>query len=266
MTDPYQTLGIPRTATVDEAKAAYRRLARKYHPDVSKEPNAEERFKDVQAAWEAIKNPQAGPRGSAGRANSRAPENFEDIMRRVWTPENFENIYRNFGGQGGGFTEARYERVMNINLTLEQAYTGAVQNIGGVQVRLPPGVRTGTRVRPHGHDVTLVVNVLPHRRFQRNGDDLLVNIHVGMAEAVLGCTVRTSTVTGSTLEVKIPGGIQNGQTVRLQGQGMPNPAQSHHRGDLFLQVFVDTPDPKNLTDEQRQFLENNFNYQRTLNA
>lgn len=258
MIDPYQILGIPRTASLDEAKQAYRRMARKYHPDVSKEPNAEERFKEVQAAWEAIKNPRPSetPWGArAGRGSARS-----------WTSADYEEILRGFsGGWGSGFGEHSFGRVMNINVTLEQAYTGAIHNIGGARIHLPPGVRTGTRVQV-SNDLTVVVTVLPHNRFKRKDDDLLVNLHVGIAEAILGCNARIHSVAGNTLEVKIPGGIQNGQTVRLRGQGMPNPANSSHRGDLFLQVFVDTPDPKTLNEEQRQFLEANFNYQRNLDA
>lgn len=242
-------------------------MARKYHPDVSKEPNAEERFKEVQAAWEAIKNPQSQSRAwGAGASQGRA---------HSWTSEHFDEILRGF--RDWGFGEARFDRTMNISVTLEQAFTGAVHNIGGVRVQLPPGVRTGARVRLRpgvrtgarvrlSPELSVVVTVLPHRRFQRNGDDLLLNLHVGVAEAVLGCAVRVQTLMGNTLEVKVPGGIQNGQTVRLRGQGMPNPADANHRGDLFLQVFVDTPKPESLTDEQREFLENNFNYQRTRDA
>lgn len=253
MIDPYQTLGIPRTATPDEAKQAYRRMARKYHPDVSKEPNAEERFKEIQAAWESIKNPRAQWQSTSSRPGGE------------WTQQDFEEIFRGFGGAWNHSPGARVEKVVSISITLENAFIGGTHNISGLRVQLPPGVRTGTRVRLDS-ELSVSVTVLPHRRFQRNNDDLLLTTHVGIADAVLGCEVQVKTISGSVLQIKIPGGIQNGQTVRLRGQGMPNPANTSHRGDLFLQVFVDTPDPSNLTEQQRQFLETNFNYQRTRDA
>lgn len=244
MRDPHSILGIPPNATLEEAKKAYRRLARKYHPDVSDEPNAEEKFKEVQAAYDAIKNPKPqydeyqSPFGFGG---------FDDFL------------YRNFGM--GAHTRPP---IYHVQITLEEAYSGTsrvIHSIGSSPIQIPAGVRTGTQLYVNNQYI-VVVDVLKHSKFSRNGDDLMVAVDLTMPQAILGCEVNLQHLSGKTICAKIPAGIQSGQVIRLQKQGMPNNRMPNHRGDLFIQARVLTPNPDNLTEDQKQSIMS-LGYQKT---
>lgn len=255
MQNPYQTLGIPQGATLDEAKKAYRRLARKYHPDVSKEPDAEEKFKEVQAAYDAIKNPQ----------KQQHHRHYHNPSAGFGGGDPFEDILRQWGFDiNGGGVHVRQVRTVQLNISLEEAYRGVTREVNGAKVQLPAGVRTGTRFTL-SQELRMVVNVTGHPRFQRNNDDLMLRAQISMSQAVLGCELEIRHLDGKTYSAKIPGGIQNGQTIRLTGKGMPNPQWPERSGDLFVQVTVIVPKPDELTDEQRQALKT-INYQERANA
>lgn len=232
MKSPHQVLGIPPTATQDEAKQAYRRLAKRYHPDVSTEPDAEARFKEISAAYEAIKNPQ--PQAEVHRP----------------TPGSFEDFLRGFAGAGTVMHNA------TVHLSLNEAYTGTVRTVSwpnhpGTEIHIPPGVRSGTQFAvDRTHMVT--VRVQPHPQFARNDDDLLINITVSLPQAVLGCEAEITHLDQRRYRVKIPAGIQPGQTVRMKGLGMQNPQFSSRRGDLFVRAQVQIPAASQLTDQQKQ--------------
>lgn len=254
--NPYQVLGIAPTASVEEAKQAYRRLARKYHPDVSTEPNAEERFKEVQAAWEAIKNPRP--------SSNQAHQSWGGFGGHP-----FEEVFRNFGfGFGGGpdGAQVRTVRTLQLNITLEEAYRGTTRDVNGARINLPPGVRSNSRFSLNNDELRLLVVVNNHPRFQRTNDDLMLRAHITMTQAILGCELRVRHLDSRVLQARVPAGIQNGQTIRLSGQGMPNPQWAERRGDLFVQVFVDTPTSDNLTEEQKTILRETFNHQETADA
>lgn len=236
MKSPHQVLGISPNATLDEAKQAYRRLARRYHPDVSTEPDAEQRFKEVAAAWEAIKNPQP---------QSQSHHGFEDFHRGF----SFDDFLRGFGGAGTVL------RTVNISVTLPEAYTGVSRTLSvagsTTDIKLPAGIRSGTQFSVDQHHV-ITVTVQPHEKFARNGDDLLLKTSLSLSQAVLGCEVEFAHINGRSYRVSIPSGIQPGQTVRMRGLGMPNPQWSGKSGDLFVQALVEIPDAQQLTESQKQ--------------
>jgi curved DNA-binding protein len=174
---------------------------------------------------------------------------------------------RSRGGFGGFNYVDRPRQGQNleqeVEITLSEAYHGASRwlNKDGrqVEVKIPAGARTGSRVRFRGEgapgasggqpgDLYLQVRVLPDERFERREDDLYVTIPVDLYTVVLGGEVSVPTMTGE-VKLKIPAGTQNGQSIRLRGKGMPKRGQSSRHGDLFARVEVRVP--TNLSDEQK---------------
>jgi curved DNA-binding protein len=311
--DYYQTLGVSKTASQDEIKKAYRKLARKHHPDVNPgDKSAEEKFKDINEAYEVLGDPekrqkydQFGAQWQQWQQTGGQPNDFDwgrwtgqpgggSYTYRTVTPDEFQQM---FGGNGGGFSDffemlfggrGTRSRTNNpfddwgfqararsgqdvqhtIDVTLEEAFSGttrALQWEDGrrVEAKIPAGVKTGSRVRLSGQgqpgsggassgDLYLEVNVLPHRVFTREGDDLRRTVPLDLYTAVLGGTVQVAAL-DRTVDLKIPAGTQNGRTFRLRGLGMPNLRQPDQRGDLY--VAVDVRLPESLTGEERRLFE-----------
>jgi curved DNA-binding protein len=312
--DYYATLGVPKTATDKELKQAYRKLARKYHPDVN--PNdkaAEARFKEINEAYEVLGDPdkrkkyddlgsnwrnyeQGVPQqdasafwnaGGAGGYRTVSPEEMEEIFGN----ENpFSDFFKTFfgggaAGAGGGRESRRSGRAgartraragsdveQPIDLTLEDAFHGSTQRLsakhGGhtrtFDVRIPAGVKDQARVRVPGGgqpgasggasgDLYLRVQLQPHPQFERKGQDLYTKLSAPVTTVVLGGEAEVPTLTGKTLRLKIPPTTQNGQVLRLKGQGMPSTGKSGERGDLYVTVEVQLP--KTLTPGQRELWE-----------
>ncbi len=319
--DYYQTLGVTKTASDKEVKQAYRKLARKHHPDVNPgDKTAEARFKEINEAYEVLGDPEkrrkydelganwrmyeqaqqqgqgfpgGSPFGGAGGAwniNMGGPGGgyrtmTEEEMHDLFGNEDpFSDFFRTFFG-GGGPREAtgrgRQGRVPRtqkgrdieheVELTLEEAYHGATRRIsikqGGharsVDVRIPVGVKDGSRVRAAGEgesganggasgDLYLRVRIRPHAVFERKGTDLHTNVAVPVTTAVLGGEAQVPTITGS-VRLKIPETTQSGQVFRLKGHGMPAVGKPDDRGDLYATVDVQLP--RSLTKEQREHYE-----------
>jgi curved DNA-binding protein len=315
--DYYSTLGVAKTATDKEIKQAYRKLARKHHPDVNPgDKAAESRFKDLTEAYEVLGDPSKRKKYDELGANWRAYEqagggqgfdprqsgawnvNFggggptgyrtmtQEEMNEMFGGENpFSDFFQTFfgGGDFGGEesrTRGRRGRAaragrdveQEIELGLEDAYGGAMRRLSikhdgharTVDVRIPPGVGEGSRVRISGEgeqgsggaqsgDLYLRIRLAPHPRFERKGRDLYAHVPVPLTTAVLGGEVDVSTLGGKNLRLKIPPTTQNGQVFRLKGHGMPVTGKSGEQGDLYATVDVELP--KTLTPEQRTHFE-----------
>ena len=322
--DYYATLGVPKTATDKELKQAYRKLARKHHPDVNPgDKAAEAKFKEINEAYEVLGDPDkrrkyddlganwrmyeqaqqqgqpfpgGGPFGGAGgfggggeggawTINMGGPGGArtmtEDEMRDMFgTEDPFSDFFRTFFGGGGGGAETRgrgghapraqkgRDIESEAELTLEEAYHGAMRRIsitlGGsarsVDVRIPAGVKDGSRVRAAGEgetgssggasgDLFLRVRIKAHPVFERKGDDLYTKVSLPVTTAVLGGEAQVPTVTGS-IRLKIPETTQPGQIFRLKGHGMPVIGRTDQKGDLYATADIQLP--RTLTKEQRQ--------------
>ncbi|MFQ5934253.1 MAG: DnaJ C-terminal domain-containing protein [Dehalococcoidia bacterium] len=290
----YDILGVPKDASQKEIQGAFRRLAREYHPDVNPgNKEAEAKFKEINEAYELLSSPEA--RSKYDRSGQGI--SFEEIFGRgrgpfVWrfesgsfSPEGefdfassaFDDILRGFmGGRGRRpFEEALQSRrrasvEYSVEVSLEEAYSGTTRmiEVAGdaargqkprrLEVKVPPGVMTGTRIRvsPNGHiergvgeveTVYLVVTVKPHKDFQRRGDDLYVEAPVPLLDAVLGGEVKVRMLNGR-VSLKIPPSTQNGRTFRLGGKGMPRLGESG-KGNLYVKARVVLP--ADLTEEER---------------
>ena len=292
--DYYQLLGVPKSADEKEIKQAYRRLARKYHPDVNPDKNGQEKFKEINEAYEVLSDTAKRKKYDTLGANWQQYEQyqrgggqgpFQWGQYRTVTPEEFENIFGGggpgdlggfsdffrtfFGGDfGGGQVRSRPRRGQDIEqpveISLEEAHQGTarmVQKDGRrLEVKIPPGVRTGSKVRFAGEgmpgaagpgDLYLRVQVAEHPGFERRGDDLYNKVPVDLYTAILGGEVEVTTPKGRVI-LKIPPETQTGKTFRLGGQGMPKP-DGKSFGDLYAEVRVVLPE--RLTSEERELFE-----------
>ncbi len=305
--DYYEILGVDRNASQEEIKRAYRRLARKYHPDMNKgDATAEEKFKEINEAHEVLSDPEKRQKydqfGAHWQQFARAGGRPEDFNWDVWrtqpggfytrqvSPEDleqlfgglggfsdfFETLFGGFGRAGGAdFARQRVRRPQRgqdaehtVQITLEEAHRGTTRLLQWedgrkIEAKIPPGVRTGSRVRLRGQggrgvmggargDLYLKIEVLPHPLFTRQGDDLRTTVPVGLYDAVLGGEVEVAAI-DRRVKLTIPPGTQNGQVFRLRGLGMPNIRNPEKRGDLLVKVNVILP--KDLTPRERELFQ-----------
>ncbi|WP_243027657.1 DnaJ C-terminal domain-containing protein [Thermus albus] len=257
MKDYYAILGVPRNATQEEIKRAYKRLARQYHPDVNKSPEAEERFKEINEAYAVLSDPEKRKvYDTYGTATPPPPPPPGGYDFSGFDVEDFSDFFQELFGGGlfGGMGRRRPRRGRDLRaelpLSLEEAFRGGekVVEVGGrrVSVRIPPGVQEGSTIRLAGlggpgeppGDLLLRVRLLPHPVFRLEGQDLYATLDVPAPIAVVGGKVRAPTLEGP-VEVTIPPRTQAGKKLRLKGKGFPGP---HGRGDLYLEVRVVIPE------------------------
>lgn len=318
--DYYLTLGVSKSATDKELKQAYRKLARKFHPDVNPgDKAAESRFKEINEAYEVLgdagkrkKYDELGadwrmyeqaqrsgqdPFGGAGQApggggwsvnRGGGPGGFrtmtDEEARELFGDEDpFSDFFKTFFGSaqepGRRSRGARTARVhpgrdveQEIDLTLDEAFRGAMRRLSikqdgharTVDVRIPAGVKDGSRVRVSGEgepgtggaasgDLFLRVRLQPHPTFERKSQDLYVRVSIPATKAVLGGEIDVPTLEGRTLRLKVPPLTQPGQVFRLKGHGMPTVGKPDQRGDLY--ATVDVALPRKLSDEARKHWE-----------
>jgi DnaJ-class molecular chaperone len=309
--DYYATLGVAKTATEKEIKQAYRKLARKLHPDVNPgDKKAEQQFKEINEAYEVLGDPEKRKKYDELGANWRMYEQAQQAYGapdggvggwtvhvggeggQTFTAEEFEQA---FGGAdspfsdffrtffGGAEPRTRSGRTaprkrpgrdieQEITLTLEEAFLGTRKRlaikIGGhtrtVEVRIPPGVKDGARLRVAGEgetgsggaaagDLFLRIHLEPHPRFERRGQDLHATVQVPLLTAILGGEAEVPTLGGKALRLKIPEATQNGQVFRLRGHGMPATGRTGDTGDLYATIEVQLP--RTLSPDARRHYE-----------
>ncbi|UYK79780.1 DnaJ domain-containing protein [Xanthomonas sacchari] len=278
--DYYATLGVEPSAGDAEIKTAYRRLARKYHPDVSKEPGAEEKFKAINEAYEALRDPpkraaydQLRAQGYRPGEEFHAPPNYGGAQGF-----DFEEVFGN-GGAGGGFSDffeslfARQQRARQggagpgpgpgaprgdtrakLAVPLEAVYAGdSVRiTINGKQldVRVPKGVRLGQVIRLGGQgnggsNLLLEIEYAAHPQFEVDGRNILYTLQVTPWQAALGTSISVPTL-GGAVELKIPPESDAGRKLRLRGRGLPGTPP----GDQIVELEVLAPAPE--TEAQRK--------------
>jgi curved DNA-binding protein len=259
--DYYETLGVLRGADAEEVKRAYRKQARKYHPDVSKERNAEEKFKDVQEAYEVLKDPEKRAAYDQLGRDYRSGQQFRpspDWQQRFGQSgghrfsdlNGFSDFFSSlFGGAGGGGAGGYPQREADggqIDVSVEEAYAGTRRRVtindNGrarlVDLHIPAGVTDGQALRVGAGRVPklLRVKLRPHEIFVPQGKDIQIELPLAPWEAALGTKVAVPTL-GGTVELTIPAGAQAGQKLRLRGRGFPGVPS----GDQLVIVKLVTP-------------------------
>jgi len=317
--DYYKTLGVSKTASDDEIKKAYRDLARKYHPDVNKDPNAEEMFKEVNEAYQVLsdsdkrqKYDQLGSEwrnyqrtggqpggfdwgrwqqqpGQGGGYRTMTPEEFQEIFGGMGTSGGaggfsgmggFSDFFTSLfgGGFSGGFSSpgtggtysqggpsyrtqapARRDVEHETEITLEEAYHGTQRSLRfsdgrTINANIPAGVDTGSKVRLSGQadgaDLYLLIKVLPHKVFNRKGNNLLIDLPVDFYTAALGGEVEVPTM-GKPVRLNIPAGTNTGKTFRLKGLGMPALRKKDQKGDILAKVEIHLPKPLSQAEKEK---------------
>ncbi|MCS6977422.1 MAG: DnaJ domain-containing protein [Gemmatales bacterium] len=290
--DYYEVLGVPRTATDAEIKAAYVKKARENHPDLNPgDKEAEARFKEIQQAYDVLGDPEkrrkydqfghafeqagagagAGPGGGTwtfrwgGGGPGRGGFEFEDLEDILDLDELLGRFRGAAGPRAGARRKAPPQEVpINVDfmtmarggsyeLRIQRPDNGEMETI---KVRIPAGVSEGTKLRVPGKgsgggDLYLVVHVLPHPYFRREGQDIHIEVPITIGEAVLGATIDVPTI-DKTISVKVPPGTSSGRRLRLRGQGLPS-ASGTERGDQYVELKIVTP--PSVDERSRQLIE-----------
>ncbi|HEC75349.1 MAG TPA: J domain-containing protein [Methylophaga aminisulfidivorans] len=267
--DYYKVLDVDRSASQEDIKKAYRKLARKYHPDVSKEANAEDKFKEVGEAYEVLRDKEKRAQYDQFGSNYRHGQSFNtppgwDDQAGGFGGGNFSSFFENMfgGGMGGGpggrrdnFFAAGEDVNAKITVTLEDAFNGATKTIrrptgaaqtGTINVKIPAGITSGKKIRLAGQgkagaggqdgDLYLEVNIGPHRLFRLEDKDVYLDLPIAPWEAALGAKVTVPTLAGK-INLTIPAGAKSGQKMRLKGRGLP----AKEPGDEFVVLQIMTP-------------------------
>jgi len=268
--DYYKILGVERGAGDEDIKKAYRRLARKYHPDVSKEANAKEKFQEVSEAYETLRDkdkraaydslgshrpgqdfrppPDWFDRFGSGRAEDLRDIDLSDLFESMGI---FGRARGRTGGRGMQFPGEDYE--VSARLTLEEAARGAEREVRldgrVIRARIPRGATDGQRLRLAGKgapganggppgDLYLQIVLEPHPLFRPSGHDLDIEVPLAPWEAALGAEIEVPTLEGA-VRMKVPAGAKSGQKLRLAGKGLPRP--SGGAGDLYAMLNIVVP-------------------------
>jgi DnaJ-class molecular chaperone len=270
MKDPYQTLGVRRTASADEIKRSYRRLAKKLHPDVNPDKRVEQQFRDVTAAYDLLSDPAKRARFDRGEIDAAGAERGFSYTRgdgggrtRAGEEDVFveDIISEMFRARRGGGRSARAARGSDASFTLPvpflEAVLGAKKRVTladgkTLDVTVPSGIDSGQTLRLKGQgnpgsggapdgDALIEIQIEPHPVFTRKARDIHSELPVTLQEAVLGGSVTVPTVHGP-VALKVPPGSNSGTTLRLKGKGLPArglmPA-----GDQYVKLRVVLPDP-----------------------
>jgi DnaJ-class molecular chaperone len=291
--DYYEVLGVKRSASEDEIKKAYRKLAREHHPDRNPgDKKAEARFKEIQEAYDVLSDKTkrsqydrfgrvgpdggfgGGPGGSTFRWGTGGPGGFQEV-----DPAEAADLFRQMfgGGLGGGFggmenveemlgrgsrrggrgrrAQPPPEAESEVTIPFLTAALGgsiSIQVDGReLSVKIPPGVSDGQVLRlqgqgPGGGNLRLKLRIQPHPYFRREGNDIILETPISVAEAVLGAKIDVPTIDGSRLTVKVPPGTSSGARLRLRGKGIAG-------GDQFIEIKVVVP--SSVDDKSRQLIE-----------
>ena len=276
--DYYEVLGVARGADAEVVKRAYRKLARKYHPDVSKEKNAESKFKEVQEAYEVLRDPekraaydQLGRDYRTGQQFRPPPDWSQRFAhsggQRFSDLNGFSDFFASLFGGAAGAPPPEAE-AGHLDVTVEEAFAGTkrrvVLNEAGrarsVDVQIPPGVSDGQSLRipsaGGGPSLIFRLRLRPHPLYVLQGKDVQIELPLAPWEAALGAKVAVPTL-GGTVELTVPAGAQSGQKLRLRGRGFPGTP----RGDQIVSIKLVTPAAQSAQAKQAyERMKSEFNF------
>ncbi len=264
MSDYYNILGVSKSASQDEIKKAYRKLASKHHPDKGGDTA---KFQEIQTAYETLSDPQK-------RADYDNPPQPQFRFNTGNMGAGFEDIFSQFGfGPMGRQQQVRRRNqsiTIQVRMTLREVYEGkdvlgSIRLPSGreqaLQIKIPKGVQQGDQIKyqglgddsipnlPRGDLIAQIIEI-PDAVFKRNGDDLYIEKTISAFDAMIGTTLLANTIADSQLEISVPAGIQSGQMIICRGHGLPQ-SQRSTRGSMYVKINVKTP---NITEEGDKFI------------
>ncbi|MEA1953024.1 MAG: DnaJ C-terminal domain-containing protein [Campylobacterota bacterium] len=273
----YETLGVSENASADEIKKAYRKLARKYHPDINKEESAVEKFKEINAAYEVLSDKEKKQQYDQYGDQMFGGQNFHDFARGQGQGVDLDDILRQmFGGGGGGFGGAQggfggfggpdLDEQVRITVPFMVSVNGGKHNVTAAgksfDIKIPAGIKSGETMRVrgkgkqyqgHAGDLLLQVEVAASDAYERKGDNLYKTFDVPLKEALFGGKIAVETPE-KEVSLKVPQNTKNGQKFRLKGKGVPD-RKTAMKGDLYLVANVVLPDVDTLDSELKAMIE-----------
>ena len=287
----YETLGVSENASADEIKKAYRKLARKYHPDINKDPEAQDKFKEINAAYEVLSDPEKKAQYDQFGDQMFGGQNFHDFARGQGAEVDLEEILRQmfgggggggfsggfgggrssggfggFGGFGGGHGMPDLDIHTRITVPFMTAVKGGKYNINvegnSFDIKIPAGIKSGETLRVRGKgreyqghrgDLLIKVEVADSPEYERKGNDLYKTIDIPLKTALFGGKIQVQTPE-KEVTLKVPKNTKNGQKFRLKGKGIPD-RKTGLVGDLYLIANIVLPDVDTLDPELKKLCE-----------
>jgi molecular chaperone DnaJ len=277
--DYYSLLGVSKTSSADEIKKAYRKLALQYHPDRNKTKEADVKFKEITKAYEVLSDPQkkqmydtygaqafeqgAGGMGgnpfSGGAGGQYGPFRYSyssNGQRGDFDFGGFSDpfeIFEQFFGGASPFGQQARRPLYSIRITFMEAIQGVEKSVTidgkNQKIKIPAGVDSGSRIRFTDYDI--LIDVMPDKKFQREGYDIVTEQEISFPQAALGDELQVQTVQGE-VKIRVPAGTQPNTLIRLSGKGVPYLRQSG-KGDHYVKIKVTVP--KSLSKREKELLE-----------
>lgn len=268
----YETLGVNENASADEIKKSYRKLARKYHPDVNQDPSAVDTFKEINGAYEVLSDKEKKSQYDMHGDSMFGGQNFHDFASSQGGGSDLDEILRSMfggggqGGFGGGFGGIDLDTQSTIKIDFLLSVLGGKQSVSAngesFDIKIPAGIKSGETMRVRGKgqkhqgqvgDLMIKVDVLSDDSYTRKGDDLYKTFEVSLKEALFGGKISIVTPQ-KEVSLKVPQNTKNGQKFRLRGKGVPD-RKTALTGDLYLVANVILPDVDSLDDTLKTLLE-----------
>ncbi len=288
----YETLGVSENASAEEIKKAYRKLARKYHPDINKDPDAQEKFKEINAAYEVLSDPEKKAKYDQFGDQMFGGQSFQDFARGQGADIDLEELLRQMFGAAGGFGGAHSRRSggfggfgggfggfgggfdmspdldvrAKITVPFMTAVKGGKYNISvdgqNFDIKIPAGIKSGEKLRVRGKgksykghtgDLYIEVEVADSPEYERKGNNLYKEIEIPLKTALFGGKIEVDTP-DKKVTLKVPKNTKNGQKFRLKEKGVPD-RKTGARGDLYLVANVILPDVDSLDPELKKICE-----------
>jgi len=274
----YETLGVSENASAEEIKKSYRKLARKYHPDINKDESAVDKFKEINAAYEVLSDSDKKAQYDQYGDQMFGGQNFHDFAQGQGGGVDLDEILRQmFGGGGagfgggagggfGGFGGPNLDMQTRITVPFMVSVNGGKHNVSAngqsFDIKIPAGIKSGETMRVRGKgkqyqgqsgDLLIQVEVASSDEYERKGDNLYKTFDVPLKEALFGGKIAIETPE-KEVSLKVPKNTKNGQKFRLKGKGVAD-RKTALRGDLYLVANVVLPDVDTLDDELKSMIE-----------
>lgn len=277
----YETLGINERASADEIKKAYRKLARKYHPDVNKDESAVDRFKEINAAYEVLSDKKKKDEYDMYGDQVFGGQNFHDYAQKQGSNVDLDDLLRNIFGGGSGFggggfggrgsSSSDLDQRINITIPFYVSVKGGKHNVSlnneSFDIKIPAGIKAGETLRVRekgsiGHmgkrgDLLINVDVSPSPVFERKENDLYMSMDVPLKTALFGGKVTIESLINDDITLKVPKNTKNGQKFRVRGAGVID-RKTSVKGNLYLTANIVLPDVESLDIDLQKTLEENL--------